>query len=357
MQVIHNTNEKVAICYTVRDEARLLPSAIRYHLAAGCVKVYVFLDGTTDDTAELIRSIDGVEIHQTSLPDTNAEIADWICEILPMWHDNMDVRKRINTWRAAQLANEVGIEWLACIDPDELIIPAINMSVDKHMMPILLDGIALDVDQILLRNLELVPSKAESENPFIDGTLFLNRFPATEILFRYTSALARRILRSPKMHAWYEHLFYKIRFFGAWPRLMHHPVTGVGIPTAYFLGYVNYKSIIRTKSSKNFNFNIHRWQFHLRKPKTIYRGNVLHYDLFDYNYMAQKFRQRSESIIIKVFYCRYMFATIARECSLSDIRRFFLENVVLDNERQLSKLSRKRIVSRITSVRDFFLRE
>lgn len=345
-----------AITYTIKNELRLLPAAINYHMAAGCRKIYVFIDGTNDGTDELVKSIDGVEIHKTCPPDDMLLTEKWILDISPMWKDNMDVRKRINTFRAAKMANEEGIEWLACIDPDELILPSVNDRIDLRMIPDFLGKIPAKFNQILLRNLELVPSSEEAENPFLAGKYFLNRFPVTEVIFRYSSALVRRAVNSPVMHAWYEHLFYKIRFFGLWPRLMQHPVTGEKIPTAFFLGYVNHKSIIRTNSFSKFNFDIHRWRKHERKPTSIYVGHVLHYDLFDYKYMAHKFRQRSENIVVKIFHCRHALTTIARDCSLEDVKKFFAGNIMLVNSKKINLLIKYRIVSEITCVRDFFLK-
>ena len=263
------STKKIAVCYTVKDEARLLPHAVKYHLAAGVSRIYVFLDGTTDNSRELIEDVIGVEVHRSAPPTGGVDEPGWFGGVGLIWEGNFDARKRVNTFRAAQWAHAAGIEWLASIDPDELIIANSNDLVSIDLMDRLLRCVPENIDQILLRNLELVPVVSESVNPFLDNVYFLNRFPRTELVFRYSSALARRLLRNSRLHAWFEHLFYKLRFLGTWPRLMRHPATKSLIPSSYFLGYVNHKAIIRTNASDKYNFNIHRWGAFLSKPKSI----------------------------------------------------------------------------------------
>ncbi len=349
-------NTSFAISYTVKNEARLLASAVDYHLASGCSKIYIFFDGTTDNTKELIRVDERISFFETTMPTELKELPSWIVNILPWWITDMDVRKRINTYYATKMAYEAGIEWLACIDPDELIAPYLNQSISSTLTPNFLSKIEDKYDQILLRNLEFVPTTSETQNPFKEDALFLNRFPVTETIWRYSSALVKRLVRSPRINAWYEYLFYIIRFNNALPRLMKNPKTGDKIPASYFLGYSNHKSFIRTKCYDKYNFVTHKWIKHSTAPKNIYSGYVLHYDLFDYKYLIEKFKQRSDHMLLVVFYFRYMLALVARDCTDEQVKQFYLKYIAITDKNKIEMLQQKKILLRIDEVSKFFNR-
>jgi hypothetical protein len=343
-------NQTFAITYTVKNEARLLPDAIAHHRQLGCARFYVFFDGTTDNSRELVQDIEGVVCADSVQPQTLADRPQWIEEILPRWRESMDVRKRINTYVAARLAMAEGIEWLTNIDPDELLL--LNLCEgDAVGDPVpFFASVGPDVDQVLVPNLEAVPTGEGTGRPFVDCTLFLRRFPATEFLRRATSAVVRRLLPSPKLQAWYDYWYYRLRFRGALPRLMHHPVSGESIPGGYFLGYSNHKAFIRTRTASEFSFNIHRWEAVGRRPITVKRGVLLHYDLCSADYFCEKFLQREPAMLVKAFYCRYMFARIARESTYETVRQFFLSDICITNAATISLLLRRNIVTEITCI-------
>jgi hypothetical protein len=256
----------------------------------------------------------------------------------------MDVRKRINTFHAAELARREGIEWLISIDADELLLLSASVENTIGSSEQYFDSIPNDVDQILLPNLEAVPLGEGSGRPFADCTSFLRRFPATELIWRYSSGLLRRTLRNPKIHAWYDYWFYYLRFRGALPRLMRHPITRESIPAGYFLGYSNHKSFIRTRVAKQFVFNVHEWQKTHRHPRTVRRGYVLHYDLCSAEYFQEKFRQRHPSMMVKAFFFRFSIGEIARELPFNEVRYFFLNYLCIRNKKVIQRLRRQNIV-------------
>ena len=172
---------KFALTYTVKNEARLLPSAIEYHLAAGCSRIYLFWDGTTDNSAELIAKYPQVIARQSYRPQELHDPPAWLSRILPAWETELDVRKIANTVYAAEDAARDGIEWLVGIDPDELILMSRAETVIENHIPKYLEKIPENIDQLHLPNLESVPTAAEIQNPFTDCVYFLNRFPAIEL--------------------------------------------------------------------------------------------------------------------------------------------------------------------------------
>ena len=266
----------------------------------------------------------------------------------------MDVRKRINTYYAAKRAAADGIDWLISIDPDELILMSSgdqqinNDHVSKH-----LSRVPDEIDQVLLPNLESVPTSAESTDPFSDCVYFLNRFPATETVWRNSRALLSRISRSPQLVAWYDYIFYQARFLGALPRLMREPRNRRMIPAGYFLGYSNHKAFIRTKTFSNFNFLIHSWRRYLKSPRNIQSGNILHFDMLDAAYFSAKFRQRQQGILLKVFYLRYRLALVARNSNDAEVAEFFQSNIAIGDPARIETLKRKRIVLEIDTVSKF----
>jgi len=346
---------KFALTYTVKNEARLLPSAIEYHLAAGCSRIYLFWDNTTDNSAELVAKYPQVIARKSFRPDELHNPPSWLSKILPAWETEFDVRKIANTIYAAQDAAKDGIEWLVGIDPDELIL----MSRDEHELanhiPRYLEKIPDEIDQVQLPNLESVPTAAETENPFTDCIYFLNRFPATEGVWRYSRAALARITRSsetrltryPQLIAWYDWLFYELRFAGALRRMMREPGTQRRIPGTYFLGYSSYKSFMRTHRAADFQFATHGWKPFARRPRNLQMGNVLHFDLLDAAYFALKFRQRPAPR--DIFYLRYMLGVVARDHSPEEIREFFETYIAIRDPKRIERLKKMGILVEIRS--------
>ena len=347
------SNRRFAIAYTVKNEANMLPDAIAYHRQLGCCRIFVFFDRTADNSRELVQEVSGVVCADSVDPKLLVNPPAWIKFLLPRWEESMDVRKRINTFVAAEQARREGIEWLISIDPDELLILNDDLTCAPRDSETFFSSVPEDINQILVPNWEAVPVGVGTGRPFVDCTLFLPRFPITEIVWRYSSAIIRRVASKPKLHAWYDHWFYRMRFRGALPRLMRHPITGESIPAGYFLGYSNHKAFIRTAVAQKLLFNIHRWQKAEMRPKNLKKGRLLHYDLVSAEYFCAKFRQRQPAMMVKAFYCRYMFAQIARELSFDAARQFFLNNICISDSGTIARLLRRRILAEIGSISEF----
>jgi hypothetical protein len=346
---------KFAVTYTVKNEARLLPSAIEYHLAAGCSRIYLFWDNTTDNSAELVAKYPQVIARKSFRPYELQNPPPWLSEILPAWEPDLDVRKIANTFYSAQDAAKDGIEWLVGIDADELILMSRHEQELENHIPRYLEKTPNDIDQLLLPNLESVPTSAETENPFTDCVYFLNRFPATETVWRYSrAALARitpsseaRVTRFPKLIAWYDWLFYELRFAGALHRMMREPGTQRRIPGTYFLGYSSHKSFIRTDRVRDFQFATHEWKPFVRRPRSLRTGNVLHFDMLDAAYFVLKFKQRPAPR--DIFYLRYMLGTVAREHSPEEVREFFETYIAVCDPKRIELLRKRGILVEIRS--------
>ena len=338
-----------AITYTVKNEAKALPQVIAYHQAAGCSLVYLFWDGTTDDAAKLIEGLP-VVARPSVTPEEMVDPPEWVTKLLPWWKTNMDVRKQINTYYAAKWAAEAGIEWLASIDVDELILMDRHAEIDEHHITAPLSRVPEAIDQVLMPNMDVIPTATACEHPFVECVYFQNRFRATEEVWRYSRALLNRLKISPALVAWYDYLYFWLRYRGDGARMMLDPKhAGEKIPAGYFLGYSSYKSFIRTSKIAGLIFSIHEWVKETRRPRTMRMGNVLHYDLPGASYFARKFRQRSPDDILKVFHLRYRLAQVARECTDAELEDFFWKYIAVTSAEQMARLERKRIAMEVHS--------
>jgi hypothetical protein len=338
---------KFALAYTVKNESRLLPSGIEYHLAAGCSRIYIFWDNTTDNAPELVAKYPQVIARKSYRPDELVDPPAWLARILPAWDIDLDVRKIANTYYATVEAAKEGIEWLVSIDADELILMNRGEQVPENHIPKYLEKVPESIDQLLLPNLESVPDAVETGSPFTDYVCFLNRFPASEFIWRYSRAALVRLSRSPRLIAWYDWLFYEILFAGAMRRMMRDPGTQGRIPGAYFLGYVSYKSFMRTRVAPDFEFATHGWKPFRRRPRNLRIGNVLHYDLLDAAYFATKFRQRPPER--DLFHFRMLLSVVARERSVEQIRQFFDTYIAIRDPERIERLKKKGIIVEIRS--------
>jgi hypothetical protein len=335
----------VALAFTVKNESRLLRSAIEYHLAAGCSPIYLFWDNTTDNGPDLVSRYPQVIARKSFRPEELTNPPAWLAHILPAWEPDLDVRKIANTYYAALDAAKNGIEWLVNIDVDELILMNRDeQSLDNHI-PRYLERIPDNIDQLLLPNLESVPTSAESENPFLDCIYFLDRFPKTEAVWRYSRAALLRATRSPKLIAWYDWLFYELRFAGALQRMMRDPATNRRIPGTYYLAYASHKSFIRTTRAANFEFATHGWKPWLERPRSLRTGNILHFDMLDYRYFASKFRQRPPAR--EWFHLRSLLSIVARDRSLEEVKRFFETYIAIRDPQRIASLKKKGILVEI----------
>lgn len=339
-----------AITYTVKNEARTVGDAIIVHRRLGCEQFFVFIDGSEDSTREQLLGQPDVTVLDTVRPGSDEVLPPWIEKIVGRFEESMDVRKRINTWRAAEMARRAGLDWLIAIDVDEVVVAdASGGSLSEA-----LSSVASDVDQVLFPNMEVIAEHADAERPFLELQFFLRRLPLTHTFWRASHAALRKLGLSPRALAWYTHGVYQLRTLGTLPRLYRHPVTRARIPAGYFLGYTNHKSAVRTDRSSDLAFNIHRWQHGSRTPRDATLGATLHYDLPSADALISKFSQRSTSMRVAAFFVRDQLAGIASETSEELAREFFASNIVVSPGR-LRWLKRFGFAQHVSAIRDVMI--
>jgi hypothetical protein len=330
-----------AITYTIKNEAQFLKDGLTFHLLNGCKRVYLFFDGTEDDSRQIASAFDERVISEETIPLARiGSVPPWIQRILPSWHDNYDTRKRINTYFAALQAREAGIEWLFTIDADEVLLFRAQEADGPGNSEDFLSRIPANVHQVLMPPHEAVPTGPGTNRPMVDCRYFLNRFPVTDTIWKLLQVASRPILRTPKQRAWLDYWVYRIRCGARYPRLLKSPLTGEIIPTGFYLGYWNHKAGIRTKAVPRYGFNTHMWAEGGRLPPSLRAGVLLHYDLPNAVCYRNKFQQRNSWYTNRTstFFVRHALATIARELTKEKLEEFFLEQLAVTDPFSMSDL-------------------
>lgn len=343
-----------AVCYTVKNDARLLEHALPLVFALGASKAFVFFDGTTDKSRQIVERFPLAVSAESIRPEAIKRAPPWLSQIAPRWAENMDVRKRINTYIAAEAAATAGVDWLLCIDPDEVLVPSLTSELTQWAIPALLATVPMGANQILVPNYEVVPRRRTVANPFTECTSFTNRFSLTDFVWRVSRAGVRNLFREPKTRAWFTYLFYAARFGGAFPRLMRDPLTGAAVPRGYYLGYSNHKSLVRCAVAADLEFNVHKWTGPDSVVSSVKLGALLHYDLFDVVAAREKFRERNALNSYNADFHRNEIARFAREYPDDVFEQFFCDYVILDDDVTAAKLSARNILLDVESVRNLY---
>lgn len=331
-----------AVTFTSKNEYEKLRQNIKYHSDMGCEHFYLFLDNSTDKSASLETEFENVSVRQSQRISDLPDPPQWLERISSRWSENMDVRKRLNTYVAARDARREGISWLASIDADELLFPSAKMSSVIFGE----DKLSRDrYDQILVRNVECIPFEDNEFFSFGDHLYFTLRKPLTESMLRYSLAVLRAFGLGSYHQSLFEKHLYTIRF---WGRNLHQlrDENGKEIPCGHFLGYRNFKSIISTARFEEFEFNLHKWQAWRRKPRNLISDYVLHYDITSSQELANKFAKRPKINQYNGTFHRNAIARMSIELGPDALKDFFA-NGIMKSEAELQELDRLGMVFKL----------
>ncbi|MFN5465675.1 MAG: glycosyltransferase family 2 protein [Cyanobacteriota bacterium] len=353
-----------AITYTVKNEQRLVLESLIYYRHLGCSRFYVFLDHTTDNLPNLLSSHSDVLVRPSVSPAELNDHTVWFEQIQKDAEGWLDLRKKLNTYWASLHARDCGVEWIAAIDPDELIIHDLHIGVIRpKSLASFLRKVPQDIGQLRMVNLDNIPVGPRASHPFSGSDLFLNRpKEPVEIFWRYSRSIFRLLIRNPEQwayyQAWYDQLFFKCLLGDAFPRLVRHPLTGKELPTGYFLSYTSGKSFVRTDLLHAIRPDVHYW-FSLpgAELRTVRQGIVLHYDMIDADYFVHKFRQRpknSDVSTVKSLYKRWVIARVAVDLPDEAANAFFRQSIAIMNPIRQDYLLKKGVLRRIPAVKAFF---
>ncbi|MEM9064499.1 MAG: glycosyltransferase family 2 protein [Planctomycetota bacterium] len=354
--------DSFAVAYSSKNEADLLPDGIAFHQRMGCDKVYMFWDETSDDGPDRVARFSDIDARVSlsaseAMDDYAEHGGGWIPTIIHDWERNFDIRKRINFTHAADQAAKEGIEWLLCLDADELAIPSADGTLGTGALQDMLREVPDEIDQVLMPNLEAIPTPPDDRSPFRSCRHFLRRVPVTHDLARAAGVVGRRLGLNPRQRAWLSHWVYRLRFGGRFPKPMIHPVTGQAIPRGHFLGYTNFKSMIRTSRASRFRHDVHQWDAPkgVPPPRSIKTGNLLHFAYPSADLLMRKYRQRGPGFTkFEAFHVVHQILLIATELDDETVRSFFGSEFVIDDESLLAKYVRQGIAHRIDGPAEAF---
>lgn len=242
---------KTAIVITVKNEERLLKQNLRYHFALGINKAFVYFDGTTDNGPKSIQTLNKVEFQNSVKPEKYSSL-DFLKKFTTQAEEHHTARQCLNTYDAMLKCKNEEIDWLISIDADELFYPGENINLKDFFRS------ASSFDIITLKPLEVINRKIAYKDVFKEETLF-------------------------KTQKNFKSKFDQINF------KLQNPYTKEALQTSYWLGHTMGKSIINI-NSEVIPHNVHRFKLIKGKAKTVNKGFVLHYHMFDFEDFIKKFQ-------------------------------------------------------------------
>lgn len=344
---------RFAVVYTIKNEFELLEPALIYHKRLGAEKIYVFFDGTTDDSRLVTIKFPWVSARESVHPSELKEAPEWIQDISHGWSDNMDRRKRVNMFWATCEAISEGIDWIISVDVDELLVANINLAPQPGDINDLLDKVSPGIDQVFFENVEVV-SEFGDGHPFLINKRFMKPL---RLFWLMTKCLnfSRRFGYFGEIVPLVTDVIHDLKFAGNLPSRIRDPFTGANVPRGLYLGYWGQKSFVRVKSTSKLNFDVHKWLDVRGRANGIWRGAVLHYDLPNFRHYRNKFQQRPLANSYNATEARNLIARVARALPEEQSRVFFEEEICLGE--RLNFLSRAGIILEVDHVEEFFKKE
>lgn len=163
---------KVAISYTVKNEASLICENLDFHRKLGVSHFFIFFDNTTDVAPKLLQTRSDLTCRESVKPD---ELQDqFLTSKFLKSIDNHDARRVFNSSWAAIKAKEMGFDWLIAIDADELVLCDFA-SMDKTRIDLRLAQISPEINQVVFKAYEQVPRFIEKSNSFLEHTEFIKQ--------------------------------------------------------------------------------------------------------------------------------------------------------------------------------------
>lgn len=253
---------RIGCILTVKNEQNTILHNIRYHQYLGVTDFFVFLDHSTDLTRQYVASFPHVTyfINQTynDLLLYNQDKEEVDLELIQRFFTtHLSLRQIFNANMALELCRDRGIDWLIHLDADELI--CINpQSVDPGGLNTYFKCVEPDVDVIIFRNIEAVPTKMSLSNPFMVR------------LFKRAGVDPGSV---------------------GFPKgTLVNPSTGKIIPAGWFWGHNSNKSAVRTASSAYF-VSPHQCA---EARGTLNTEYLLHFYITCYEQWLNKFRNFSD---------------------------------------------------------------
>lgn len=304
-----------AVVLTVKNEARLLPQHIAYHLGIGVKQVFVYFDNTTDTGKEEIQHLPNV-IARNSITPAELEPQPYLQFFFDRSEAHHTARQCLNTYHALQCCKQMGIDWLISIDADELL-----LTPEKGEMPLvayLQEAASQQLDVIQLAPMEMVNRQLHYKQVMAEETLF----------------------KTQKN--------FKSKFDQVYRRI-YDPYTKTYLKSSYWLGHTMGKAVLRVNANI-LPKSVHRYQHIDNRPlKQAYLGHVLHYHVYDITDFIKKyknFKNRSRTFLsgTKIEPLKQLWIRLVNDPDYSyEALEAYYKTYVLYHKKALAKLYKTRV--------------
>jgi len=297
---------RIAVVMTVKDEDDVIFSNILYHKHIGVTDFYIYLDGSTDNTLNIVRELSNVNIKYSSLPK-------WMLyeysfdRYTSRYQTHHTARQIINCFDAVELARKNGIKWVISIDPDELICLD-KERVIRDSLKEFLFSLPSNIYAVTFPTLEVIPRKLNYTNVFAEETFFkapysygegrrigesasgLDEIPEPEILYSSNEIQNKwQDLHSSKACQKY-HTSLDLKYLNGVldvPHLVvHNPKLDSQLIFDWYVGHFIGKQAFRIDRDVSFQ-SLHSVALPNRDNELV-TGYLLHYN----NYSAVKFLKK-----------------------------------------------------------------
>lgn len=292
---------KVAISYTIKNEADLIVQNINFHKKLGIEHFFVFLDDNTDNSLELVQDLEGISIRESISPD---EFNDsYINTKFLGLRDNHDARRVYNSSLAAKEAVALGFDWLICIDADELILCDFN-SLEEAQINSKLTQVNNAINQVVFKTYEQLPVFKKSCDSFKTQDCFLDKDKSNI------------------------------------KRELYDPFTKTNIPIGRkFFGHDSGKTAFRLSELNDYYPMTHRWLSRADNSpgNFIEIDSLLHYYFYSFKKFKQRFinyQNRSELSIGNYKYPEHILKLIEFSKTMSDkeFQEYYKEHICNENQ-------------------------
>jgi hypothetical protein len=159
---------KIATVTTTREPGLPLISFVEYHLRLGVSHMFIFYEGALDAALEQVMQRSQVtvvgyddEVHEKwRALESFPKVANFLSR-------EVQARQILNAELAVHRARELGMDWIAHLDTDELVFPGTGTLLEHFEA-----AQRADANQLVFMNHEAVPETEEVSDYFREVTLF-----------------------------------------------------------------------------------------------------------------------------------------------------------------------------------------
>ena len=159
---------KIATVTTTREPGLPLVSFVKYHLQLGVCHMFIFYEGGLDTALEQLLNRNQVTL--VACDDVLREqwrALDSFPKVVKFLDREVQARQILNAELGVRRAKELGMDWIAHLDTDELLYPGATTLLDHFK-----SAQRAEATQLVFWNHEAVPETEEVSDYFKEVTLF-----------------------------------------------------------------------------------------------------------------------------------------------------------------------------------------